>query len=297
MIPPRLLVMSGGGIKVTASIGALKVLEQRGHLKSVKEVCGVSAGAWIAFMIACRLPVETLERLILELDFGQIRNLNSDSLIGFPETFGLDDGSKLINLLNTIFRIVLKIDPEMTFADMAANPSNLAFRCWAMDLHTGKERTFSLKETPNVKIIEALRASMSLPLYFTPPIDVITGHMLTDGGIQGNIPLQYLTHDECNESLSIGFSNEESVDEKNPEDLMGFLKSIMGCVLHQANEEMLKLWNHKIIRIPVDNYPSWNFEASREDRNMLLTKGITATESWLSNPPMSNMRTIRRLSI
>jgi hypothetical protein len=121
--------------------------------------------------------------------------------------------------------------------------------------------------------------------------------MLTDGGIQGNIPLQYLTPDECNESLSIGFSNEESTNEKNPEDLMGFLKSIMGCVLHQANEEMLKVWNHKIIRIPVDNYPSWNFEASREDRNMLLTKGITATESWLSNPPMSNMRTIRRLSI
>jgi len=295
MIPPRRLLLSGGGIKVTASIGSIKILEQRGHLNSLKEVCGVSAGAWMALMIACRIPIETIERLIIELDFGQIRNLTSEAVIGFPETFGFDDGSKFINLLNTIFRIVLKLDPTITFAQLAANKTNIGFRCWAVDLVTSNQREFSLKETPDVKIIDALRASMALPIYFTPIIDSITGHMLTDGGIQGNMPLQYLSDDECRESLVIGFSNGQESVKKNPEDLMTFMRSVMGCLIHQNNEALLLKWNHLIIRIPVDEFPSWNFEASREDRLMLLQKGIDATKAWLAKPPRPLMQ--RRSSI
>lgn len=285
MIPPRRLLLSGGGIKVTASIGSIKILHEIGHLNSLKEVCGVSAGAWMALMVACRIPIETIERLILELDFGQIRNLTSEAVIGFPETFGFDDGSKFINLLNTIFRIVLKLDPAVTFAELAADKTNIGFRCWAVDLVTSNQREFSLKETPDVKIIDALRASMALPIYFTPVIDSITGHMLTDGGLQGNMPLQYLTDGECRESLVIGFSNGQESVKKNPEDLMTFMRSVMGCLIHQNNEELLVKWNHLIIRIPVDEFPSWNFEASREDRQMLLQKGIEATNAWLAKPP------------
>lgn len=287
MIPPRRLILSGGGIKVTATIGSIKILHERGHLNSLKEVCGVSAGAWMALMVACRIPIETIERLILELDFGQIRNLSTDSLIGFPETFGFDDGSKFINLLNTIFRIVLKLDPDITFADLAANKANIGFRCWAVDLITSGQREFSVKETPDVKIIDALRASMALPVYFTPIIDSITGHMLTDGGVQGNMPLQYLSEDECRESLAIGFSNGQESIQKNPEDLMSFMRSVMGCLIHQNNEALLVKWNHLIIKIPVDEFPSWNFEASREDRLMLLQKGIEATKTWLAKPTSS----------
>ena len=119
--------------------------------------------------------------------------------------------------------------------------------------------------------------------------------MLTDGGIQGNMPLQYLSDDECRESLVIGFSNGQESVKKNPEDLMTFMRSVMGCLIHQNNEALLLKWNHLIIRIPVDEFPSWNFEASREDRLMLLQKGIDATKAWLAKPPRSLMQ--RRSSI
>lgn len=45
MIPPRHIVISGGGIKVVSIVGALKKLDEAGLLKNVKEVSGVSAGA------------------------------------------------------------------------------------------------------------------------------------------------------------------------------------------------------------------------------------------------------------
>lgn len=274
-------MLSGGGIKVVAIVGSIKVLHKQCRDRNVKEYCGVSAGAWMAFMLACGVHVEILERLIMELDFGVIRNMNPDAILGFPETFGFDDGSKFVMLLEMIFRTILKLDANMTFADMK---SGIAFRCWATDLTTRSLREFSQKETPTVRIIDALRASTAIPVYFTPHMDPITGNMLSDGGIQGNLPLHNLTDDECAETLAIGFSRESDEATKTPQDLMEFMKAVFDCLIHSRNEDVMEKWKHNILRIPTDNYPSWNFEASREDRAMLLRKGIEATEAWLKKP-------------
>jgi len=79
MIPPRRIMLSGGGIKAVSLIGSIKHLSEKGLLHSVKEYCGVSAGAWMALMMACKVPIPVLERLILELDFGVVRNVNSNA--------------------------------------------------------------------------------------------------------------------------------------------------------------------------------------------------------------------------
>jgi len=292
MIPPRRILLSGGGIKVVALVGSMKALHEKGLDKAVKEYCGVSAGAWMAFMLACKIPIEVLERLIMELDFSVIRNISPDAILGFPETFGLDDGSKFVNLLDIIFRTILKINPNITFGDMK---SDIMFRCWATDLTNRELREFSKKETPNVRIIDALRATTAIPGYFTPHTDPITGNMLSDGGIQGNLPLHILTESECAETLAIGFSTGSDKAEKSetPQDLMQFMKAVFDCLTHSRNEEVMVRWKHNILRIPTGNYPSWNFEASREDRLMLLAAGVKSTKAWLLNP-LASARTILR---
>ena len=281
MIIPRRLLFSGGGIKVCGIVGAIKCLHEAKKLAAIKEVCGVSAGAWLAFMLAIKAPIETMERLVSDLDFGVIRNLSAESVMGFPETFGLDDGSKFINLLETIFRVVLKIDSGLTFADMK---SDIKFRCWATDLTMKSPREFSLKATPNVRIIDALRATTAIPVYFTPFTDPITGNMLSDGGIQGNIAIHNLTPDECAETWMIGFLNDDEKIGSTPSDIMGFMNSVFKCLIHSRHEDLLKEWNHHILRIPLD-IQSWNFEATKENRIALIKKGYIAAEEWLNKPP------------
>lgn len=285
-------MLSGGGIKVVALVGSMKALHEKGLDKAVKEYCGVSAGAWMAFMMAYKIPIEVLERLIMELDFGVIRNVSPDAILGFPETFGLDDGSKFVNLLEIIFRTILKIDPNITFGDMK---SDILFRCWATDLTKRELREFSKKETPTVRIIDALRATTAIPGYFIPHTDPITGNMLSDGGIQGNLPLHILTDEECAETLAVGFSSGSAKAEKSetPQDLMQFMKAVFDCLTHSRNDDVMERWKHNIMRIPTGNYPSWNFEASREDRLMLLAAGIKSTKAWLLNP-LATARTILR---
>ena len=288
-------MLSGGGIKVVALVGSIKTLHEKGLDKAVKEYCGVSAGAWMAFMLACKIPVEVLERLIMELDFGVIRNVSPDAILGFPETFGLDDGSKFVNLLEIIFRTILKIDPNITFGEIK---SDILFRCWATDLTTRSLREFSKKDTPTVRVIDALRATTAIPGYFTPHTDPITGNMLSDGGIQGNLPLHILTNEECAETLAIGFTSaaDDAQARETPQDFMQFMKAVFDCLIHSRNEEVMLRWKHRILRISIGNYPSWNFEASREDRQMLLAAGAKSTKNWLLSPLSRTRLVLRRNS-
>ena len=289
MIPPRYLVLSGGGIKVISIVGTLKALEEKGHLKNIREISGVSAGAWLAFMLSAGLPIVLMEELISGLDFGIIRNLKPEALIGFPETFGLDDGLSLVKFLESLFRVVLKIDPFITFSKFnELKLSNIGFRCWATDLKEHTTCEFSLEKTPDVKILDALRASMSLPLYFTPFPHPNTGNLLSDGGIQGNLPLHLLSerqHDSC---IGIGFAT-SNTEKKNPDDIMNFMSSIFSCLIHSRHENLLKKLESKIIRIPLYNTASWDFEISRERRIELIKCGYSAGLSWFTKKPVSQL--------
>ena len=292
MIPPRRLVLSGGGIRVISFVGALKLLEEKGFLSKIKEVCGVSAGAFLGFLVASGYPVKKIESLIIDLNFGIIRNITPEAFLGFPESFGLDNGELFVKFLESIFRVVLKLDPGLTLGDFAKmkRPNQLNFRCWATDLNSSTIREFSGETTPGVRIIEALRASMALPFYFTPSMDPITGHMLTDGGVQGNLPLHHLRDDECEDSLSLAFSPKvrDPSDNSMPQDLMEFVNSLFSSLTHSSNDSCLKKWSHKIIYVDGKDYPSWNFEASRGDRMMLMKQGSEAVHSWLIKPPSRN---------
>lgn len=297
MIPPRHLVLSGGGIKVVSIVGALKVLEEKGCMKQVKVVSGVSAGAWLAFMISIGLTMKVIEKMVLDLEFGVIRNLQPEALLGFPETFGLDDGSNLKKFLESIMRIVLKVDPSRTFADISNN--KIQFKCWATDLNTRRIREFSSQASPSVKIVDALHASMAIPLYFTPVQDPETGHLLSDGGIQGSLPIHHLSDEECAECLAIGFSRGKPfpAEGEAPGDLMGFMGAIFASLTHFRNESVMSKWNHKIVRIPVDEFPSWNFEASREDRLELVKRGSDTMTTWLSLKGCGARNSTRRYSV
>jgi predicted acylesterase/phospholipase RssA len=300
MIPPRRLVLSGGGIKVVALVGALKKLDDAGFLGAVKEVCGVSAGAFLALMLANGCPLDKIEGLILDLSFGVIRNMTAEAFLEFPERFGVDNGQNLAKFLESIVRVVLKQDPAITFQGLASLdiPGKKNLRLWATDLDTQQAREFSAALTPTVKIVDALCASMCLPMYFIPVKDPLNGHLLSDGAIPGSLPLHHLSDDECCESLSIGFCRENPPppEGETPQDLMGFMNAILASMTRSKNDIVLDTWAHKIIRIPVDEFPSWNFEASRDDRLMLLSKGAIAAKEWLVNNKSGSRTIFRRHS-
>jgi len=300
MIPPRQIVLSGGGIRVCSTVGVLKVLEERNMLHSVRHIGGVSAGAWLAFMVASGLKMSVIQKIIHEVDFSIIRNITPDAFLGFPENYGIDDGSNLTKFLESVIRVTLHIDPRITFEQFQTlKNTKMLFRCWATDLTQRKIREFSADKTPGIKIIDALRASMALPLYFTPVIDPETGHLLSDGALLGNLPIHHLMEDELHHTLGITFCNEYpgTKPDHTQLDLFGFFGAIFNSLVQSRNEDVKRKYSHCIIEIPVGSFASWNFEATYDERKYLYDSGYNTGKAWLSNIRNGSQHISRRHSV
>ena len=279
-IPPKRICLSGGGIRAISYIGALEVLDEYGLLNHVKEYIGVSAGAFMGFVLCLGYTLEELRRLCFEFDFGLIRNMEAENILDFFENFGIDNGEKLKRLLESLLR-QKTLSSEITFLEFKEKlPKQPQLRCFATDLNTCQPREFSFEKTPHVKLVDALRATMSLTFYFTPIQDPITGHILTDGGILHNYPMHFLDYQERLTSLGLTFSMSHA--ENHPiTDLYDFLHQMFACVYLPRNKKVMEeAFEHTIV-LPNGDYPPWNFEASKEDRMKLSDMAAEATRDFL----------------
>jgi NTE family protein len=181
---PWALVLSGGGAKGLAHIGVLKVLKEAGF-PAPSFIAGTSIGAIVGGLCACGMSPEKMERFVVEefnitdyLDsfvfkingpFGRIIQTGQAlaSLAGKP---GVDTGYRVLELL------------ERLTAGKSFNEVEIPFQCNAVDLFSGQETVFS-----SGSVAKAMRASMSLPVFFEPFI--YNGMCLVDGGLLNDVPV------------------------------------------------------------------------------------------------------------
>lgn len=269
-----------------AHAGALKALHEHLMLDAVKEYVGVSAGALIAFCIAIGYPISRLAGLCKKFDFSTIRALEVDEMFSFFENWGLDSGSKLKRLLESLLKH-RNLPPTLTYRQLReALPSAPLLRIFATDICTITPKEFSEMKTPDTSLVLSLMASMCIPGYFVPVKDPETGHLLVDGGALHNFPLAYLTTAERSCALGLTFS-EDHVRLQTIESLPQYFQQIFACFYLPRT---LDVWNkHKdIIIIPCGEHPVWDFEASEETKAILIEKGYQAALDFLamkSKPP------------
>ncbi len=157
------LVLSSGGPRGFAYIGAIEELEKRGY--NITSVAGCSIGSLVGGVYA------------------------AGGLDGFKEWLFNLDSTKLLSLLDVsisksylvkgdkVIESIKKVVPDVNIEDL-----RIPYRAVATDLYTGEEVVF--KEG---KLFDAIRASISIPSLFRP---VKYGyHTLIDGGIVNTMPL------------------------------------------------------------------------------------------------------------
>lgn len=157
------LVLSSGGARGYAHIGAIEALQQRGY--TVTGVAGTSMGALVGG-IFCAGHLPELKQWMLSLGRRERLNLYDISL----RTTHLLKGEKIINAL-------LKISPDCAIQDLS-----VPFRGIATDLIHSREIVFD-----RGSLYAAIRASIAIPTYYSP---LRTRTMLlVDGGIVNPLPL------------------------------------------------------------------------------------------------------------
>ena len=188
------VVLSGGGAKGTAHIGALKVLERAGI--PIDIVTGTSMGSLVGGLYAIGYNADALDSLVRGLDWSYVisdrENMSRQSLTDRKKqnTYILSQGltigkhnendggfikGKNINML--LEKLCMGYTDSIDF-----NSLPIPFACVATNLVDNSEIDFHSGRLP-----QALRASMAIPAVFSP---VRIGKMvLVDGGLTNNYPV------------------------------------------------------------------------------------------------------------
>ena len=296
MLPPKRIALSGGGMKGISHVGALEVLEERGLLNCVKEYIGTSAGALIAFCMCIGYTLSELRAICMELDFSLAQNLDPEVIMQFLENFGFDDGANTDKLLTVLLK-AKHIDPNITFEEFSRQfPNSPSLRVYAVEIQECKIFEFSLAKTPRVELKTAVRASSSIPIYFTPVYDVSSNNVYVDGGLIAHLPFHHLTTEERNETIAIAFSNSII----KPIENLSFMKYILKLyysIYTNQNRQLYKDWVHRIIMVPCGNFPSLYFEATSAEKHALIETGREGALEFLLNPPTNPKKISRRYSL
>jgi len=183
------LVFEGGGVKGIAYVGALEVLDREGILKDVERVAGTSAGAMIAVLVGLKYSSEEVKEILWKLNFknfmdsswGIVRDTNR-----LLKEYGWYKGDFFRDLMADFIKRKAG-NGEATFADLAKTKKFRDIYLVGADLTTGLSKTFSAHSTPDMKVADAARISMSIPIFFA----AVKGgednsHIFVDGGLLDN---------------------------------------------------------------------------------------------------------------
>jgi predicted acylesterase/phospholipase RssA len=279
LLPPKRIVFTGGGLRSLGHFGVLEVLEQRDLLKSVKEYIGVSAGALVGFCTMLGYTIQEMKKVVTEFDFTILQNAHPELVLEFLTQYGVDSGNELEKFLVSLLR-VKHYPMDMTFGQwMTKYPKKPQLRCYATDLQTGLLREFSASKSPDISFIFALRASMCLPLYFTPLQDPETGHYLVDGGVIHNFPFNTLTEEEKETALGVSFLySKEKVTEIS--DFVGFLTQLYNCGFNPRTYQVQEDNKLRCIVIPTGQMSAYNFDLTKEFREELIQLGRDAANDY-----------------
>lgn len=185
------IVIGSGGVLCAASLGLSKALRREGLTPGM--AVGCSGGSIYASAIALDMDPDQAQQLTLNLFTsdvfeGYTSNLKS-ALTGetrFTETSSLIDDNVMYERLKNVFG-------EKTFDDTV-----FSLHIVATDLYTGERVVIS-----SGKILDAIRASIAIPMIFSPW--KVGDQMLVDGAVCDPLPIDVAIQQGSDVIAAVGF--------------------------------------------------------------------------------------------
>lgn len=197
------LVFEGAGIRGIAYCGAIIEMESADMLQQVEKVGGTSAGAIVALTIALGYSGTDVRDIIAETNFKKFNDGQYFFAGGFSRLkkyFGWYRGNKFENWLEKI--IIQKTgNADITFEQLHQKGFKDLYITGTC-LNKQKLIIFSRETYPEMKVKDAVRISMSVPLYFEAVFIDKKGEIIhhpkqkegldvmIDGGLTGNFPIR-----------------------------------------------------------------------------------------------------------
>lgn len=286
------LVFEGGGVRGIAYGGALEAMAKAGLLSSIQGVAGTSAGAITACLVALKYSALEISQIIAHLDLASFEDKERE-FRRFKD-FGIYDGQVFLEWMQDMIANseVGKGRPDLTFEELMGR-QGLELKVYATDLFTQSLRAFSPIDTPTVPIAEAVRASMSIPMYFDAwrfsnnnPDD----HYYVDGGVLYNYPIS--AFDDLQKGTvnpeTLGFQLDNLSDQPvyipfEEGDLGTYVKSLLNTLMYTQSVALTRNSVDVARTITIDHLGvgATEFEIENATKNELIQSGWDTTLDFL----------------
>ncbi len=242
------LVLSGGGAKCMAQIGALKVIEEAGI--KIDYIGGTSMGAIVGAMYSLGYSAEEIEKYLAQVNWDALmtnevprnrlsffdRKADGRYILSFPLSKkglqlpqGINYAQYILKELSTITQQSYQYD---RFDQLP-----IPFFCLATNLETGQMKVFE-----EGRMIDALRASSAFPSLFTPY--EVNDSLYIDGGVVLNYPVRVMREKEVD--VIIGVDMQDYLNDR--EELNSVVRvleqttAFLNSRNMQESEELTDIW-------------------------------------------------------
>lgn len=215
------LALGSGAARGLTHIGALKAIEENGI--KISYISGTSIGALIGGAYALGYSVEELEKIALQTDWKLMAKLFSPTL----PLRSLVNTNYLTEFLNTLFK-------NKSFEDL-----KIPFSSVATDIQTGKMLVLEKGD-----LLTAVRASISMPLVFTP---VTYGeYKLVDGGLVNPTPINIVKNMSVDKVIAVNLRKFSTyiIDNENEKKVLEVNSSINELSLNEKIQYLVKHPRH-----------------------------------------------------
>jgi len=171
------LVLGSGGARGLAHIGVIKWLEENDY--KIESISGCSMGALVGGFYAAG-KLDAYVQWLKDVDV-----LDMLKLLDFKGSGGLVSGETLMAKMQDIMGEDILIE-------------NLDFKFTAVTTDIDEEKEIWINQG---SLLNAIRASISIPLFFTP--HRYKGMLLVDGGVLNPVPIAPTFHDNTDLTIAV----------------------------------------------------------------------------------------------
>lgn len=240
----EILVLSGGSTKGVAQLGALHCLKKNNMLDNIKTIAASSIGSAVGMLYSIGYqPMEFFKFLKL-LNINQMKNIDTQNVV---TKYGFDDGSRLILVLSKLMN-AKGYNTNTTFSEFYKR-TKIDLIITGACVNDKKIYYFSHKNYPKMKVIEAIRISISIPIVFTPC--VFENKLFIDGGCIDNFPI-HLFEDELEKVIGI-YVTETRKNVKDIKFIEDYLLNMIDCLFEGTTHRDTKTYAKHIINIKCTN--------------------------------------------
>jgi NTE family protein len=283
------LILEGGGVKGYAYPYALSEMENTGfRVRQINRFVGTSAGAITAALLACEANPYGLMRL-MNVDFSEFK----DDKAGYIRDawslirhFGFCKGAVFKKWFGDCIE-ELTGDRNISFREVKSRYNNDLY-VTATNLTRGRLDVFSPETSPHLRVVDAVRMSMSIPLFYRPVW--YNSNLYVDGGVLSNfhdlpgdggeLGLRLVGDDDCERSLH------------KIEGLRGFISRIIETMMRSAERRHVSesLWENTI-SINTGNIGTTEFNLSDEQKIFLQKSAKKAVLEFIKSNPFWRFNT------